>query len=298
MKAYYSENGIEIYHADCRDILPSLPKVDLVLTDPPYGVGKAEWDTEFLTDWMSEAAILTSVLGLMPGVWNILHCPAQIRQLSYVWTLSAHIGNGRTRGAIGSANWIPCLAYVDRNAAREDAANWCQKFADWCEAQGIRRGDLDKVAGTSDMGGWWVSRLSHRCDIPAPHQWEKLRDKFNPPEDLDTLVYAVTRGNIHNAMGDCRTFHIRGAMPDHPSPKPLAVVIWFLERLGGNLILDPFMGSGTTLVAAKALGRKAIGIEIEEKYCEIAVNRLRQQVLDFQEKPEEIKKSFSPLFEK
>lgn len=68
----------------------------------------------------------------------------------------------------------------------------------------------------------------------------------------------------------------------HPAQKPVDLVCELL-RVCGQVVLDPFCGSGTTLVAAKQLNRRAIGIEIEERYCEIAANRLRQSVLQFQD---------------
>jgi site-specific DNA-methyltransferase (adenine-specific) len=70
---------------------------------------------------------------------------------------------------------------------------------------------------------------------------------------------------------------------DHPCPKPLPWMKWAVLRASrtGETVLDPFMGSGTTLRAAKDLGRKAIGIEIEERYCEISAKRLAQEVLAF-----------------
>lgn len=65
----------------------------------------------------------------------------------------------------------------------------------------------------------------------------------------------------------------------HPTQKPISVMKWSLSFVPAGIVLDPFMGSGTTLRAAKDLGRKAIGIEIEERYCEIAAKRLAQEVL-------------------
>jgi site-specific DNA-methyltransferase (adenine-specific) len=69
--------------------------------------------------------------------------------------------------------------------------------------------------------------------------------------------------------------------PDHPCPKPLPLMRTLIEQFTdpGDLILDPFMGSGTTLRAAKDLGRRAIGIEINEQYCRIAAERMAQGVL-------------------
>lgn len=69
-----------------------------------------------------------------------------------------------------------------------------------------------------------------------------------------------------------------GGMALHPCQKPLQVMARLLA-VGGEAVLDPFMGTGTTLVAAKQLGRRAIGIEVEEKYCEMAVSRLAQEVM-------------------
>jgi site-specific DNA-methyltransferase (adenine-specific) len=67
----------------------------------------------------------------------------------------------------------------------------------------------------------------------------------------------------------------------HPCPKPIKWAKILINKTKSQSTIDPFMGSGTTLVAAKELGRKAIGIEIEEKYCEIAVRRLQQDVFQW-----------------
>lgn len=68
--------------------------------------------------------------------------------------------------------------------------------------------------------------------------------------------------------------------PNHPTPKPIPLMEILISKTSGT-IADPFAGSGATLVAARNLGRKIIGVEVEEKYCEIIANRLSQQIFDF-----------------
>jgi site-specific DNA-methyltransferase (adenine-specific) len=201
MKPYYEQDGIVIYHGDCREILPTIDHVDLVFADPPYGVNKAEWDISAPMEWLPMVAEITRVLAVTPGITNILTYPETIGDLRYKWTASIHIVNAIVRGAMGFGNWIPCL------------------------------------------------------------------------------IYAQDGESIYTCNQDAVQIAIRGKMPDHPSPKPYDAMRWLLSRLNGEIILDPFMGSGTTLRAAKDLGRKAIGIEIEERYCEIAAKRLQQSVM-------------------
>jgi site-specific DNA-methyltransferase (adenine-specific) len=197
---YVSEDGrITIYHGDCREILPLLDPVDLVLTDPPYGVGfrGEEWDAA-IPDWLPTARAVASVVVFTTAPVTLWDYPRPDWVLC--WARPASSSRSLLRG--GFNHWSPVVVY-----------------------------------GTP---------------------------KF--PTDLLSL-HAIA--------------HASPAWIDHPSPKPIALMRWLAEHASnpGDLILDPFMGSGTTLRAAADLGRRAIGIEINEDYCRIAVERLRQGVL-------------------
>jgi 16S rRNA G966 N2-methylase RsmD len=278
---YYQDEMVTLYHGDCLEILPTFAadEFDCVFADPPYGVGKADWDDDFPTAWMDLAARVAPTLAVTPGVWNLAVMPTSVADLDYRWTLAAHLRNGRGRGALGRGNWIPCYVYT-----RAEEIKWTTAFADWCDLVGVTRDALANATGTSDMAGWWTSRIERRSQIPSAEQWALIRSRHSPPARFDAMVEAEDpcRQGVDSAsfvVGDV-------AMADHPSPKPLNVMRWFLERLPGYRlpgrgVLDPFAGSGTTLVAAREEGRRAVGIEKDERYCEVIATRLAQGVLDF-----------------
>jgi site-specific DNA-methyltransferase (adenine-specific) len=200
-KPYYDCDGITIFHADCRDILPHLPKVDLVLTDPPYGLGDI----------------------MQGGTWGAAEKYADFRR----WDIAP------------SSEFLLNLTFNNL------AIIW---------------------------GGNYFSLPGARCWLV----WDK-RNAVPTMADCEmawTNIYRPTKRfswgvGVHNY--------------GHPTEKPVELMKWSIAQCADvTTILDPFMGSGTTLRAAKDLGRKAIGIEIEEKYCEIAVRRLAQEVIKYE----------------
>ncbi len=213
MKPYYEDKWVQIYLGDCREVLPQLPKVDLVLTDFPYGNDTdygAYKDTQdnlesLITDVMPLILEVSKVSLIACGIGNMYSYPRPDWVLSWHWE-HTHAGSSKW----GFNNWQPILAYGK----------------DPYLANGLgRRQDSIK-------------------DKSLAKDWIKI---------------------------------------SHPCPKPQEVWDWLLIRGSiktDDLILDPFLGSGTTAYCAKKLNRHCIGIEIKEKYCEIAANRCRQSVME------------------
>jgi site-specific DNA-methyltransferase (adenine-specific) len=143
----------------------------------------------------------------------------------------------------------------------------------WCGTEQVS--DLRRVfvdAGFTTRLAIWEK--SNPSPMNGEHLWLS---------GLEACVFARRSGAAFNEH--CRNPIWRGSSApanEHTTPKPL----WLMKRLvaassdPGQTVLDPFMGSGTTLRAAKDLGRKAIGIELEERYCENAAERCAQEVLD------------------
>ena len=200
-----------LYLGDCLEILPTLGKVDAVVTDPPYGISFVHGAGG---DGIGGVRYVSKFNGVPVTGDEKPFDPSPFLQFAPV------------------AVFFGANHFADRLPASS-------KWLVWDKRRGLTRNDF------ADCEMAWTN-----CSGPARlinHYWNgMMRD---------------SEKNIPR---------------EHPTQKPIAVMEWVLQEAGGDTILDPFMGSGTTGVACAKLGRKFIGIEIEPKYFDIACERIRK----------------------
>lgn len=195
-----------LYLGDCMDILPTLPKVDAVITDPPYGIGA---DT---------------------GIGKITKQGSNFKNAPKGWDAT-----------------VP-----DKEI-------------------------FEKLIDFSKVAIFWGGNYFNLPPTPTLLIWDKIQ-----PENFTLAMAEVAWCNTGRPMKIYRwkSMNINNGDPKyHPTQKPLGLMLWCIGQAGNpETILDPFMGSGTTGVAAIQMGRKFIGIEREPKYFDIACKRIEQAV--------------------
>lgn len=207
MKPYYEEAGIQIFMGDCRSIAPILGPFDLLLTDPPYGIGASAGIGKYGREkWTTS-----------DSRWDASPPPS--------WVFGMLLAQCE-RAVIWGGN------YFDLPPSRN--------FFIWDKGAGFRDRDFAECEQA------WVS-------------W-----------DGNAKIYERDPLAERDYIGK-----------EHPTEKPVALMLWCIRQAGIECrkVIDPFAGSGTTGVAAKRYGISAVLIEAEERYCEIAANRLRQGAL-------------------
>jgi DNA modification methylase len=228
MTPYYEHGGIVIYHASALSVLDEFDGLrtqsfDLLLTDPPYGIGEAH-------------------------------------------------GKNTRRGGTPSSGLSGGHVFT---AAR-----------DWGVSAWDDEPAREEVALARRLCRWQVVFGGNYYDLPPSRCW-LVWDKANGSNDFADCELAWT--NLNKAVRKL-TYRWNGMLQEpgcertfreHPTQKPEAVMRWALMQAPSDVrtVLDPFMGSGTTLVACKRLNRSCVGIEHEERYCEIAAKRLQQEAL-------------------
>lgn len=226
LRPYYADDSVTIYHGDCRDVLPELPNesIDLLLTDPPYGmqyasVGKTAQHANVSAD------------GVRQGVRVVRQ---SLHETAAKLKPDAHL--------LIFCHW----------------QSW-PDFYDAASAYATIRNALIWHKGGGGMGNVLANYI----------------------RDYEVILYAA-RGN-RNIGGDGKYSSVLSGFDRepgmgrfHPTQKPVPLLSHLIRRHSdqGGMVLDSFMGSGSTLLAARAQGRRAIGIELDERYCDIAARRL------------------------
>lgn len=264
MKPYFDQDGIQLFLGDCREVLPALERVDVVNTDPPY------------SDYVhSKSRRGGASAPKLDGSGRNVAC-SFAREKEF-----------------GFESLMPELRSFCANEFARLARRWVLTFSD-VESCHLWRDDLVAHGLEYVRTGAWVK-------LGATPQFTGDR----PAAGFETITIAHPKGRKHWNGGGKHAIWREAEESDlvyevpivlnrshneprlHTTQKPIALILDLVREFSdeGETILDPFAGSGTTLVAAKRLGRKAIGIERDEANCETAAKRiereLRQQTLEF-----------------
>jgi DNA modification methylase len=301
VKPYYDHGGIVIYHGDCREILPGL-KADLCVTDPPYGVrSDVEWDDMtpqefnlFCFEWVSLArrrcaemfafySANTAFVDICKLVFERVRPLIWEKPLGSQYSGSSEKGFFYTYEPIAHCYQEPQGLVESKSLAVADLIRTAR------ENRGISRSAVDIALRGKKTG--LCFRWEEAACLPNEEQASKLAGLLGMNGELaDALEQAyldrdMTLASMRESAAirrDVLSFRTETGR-EHPCEKPLGLLTELIGSSQFGSVLDPFSGSGTALVAAKKLGKSAIGIEIEEKYCEIAAKRLSQEVFDFSE---------------
>lgn len=263
MTPYYEHDGITIWHGDCLEVMPNLPvgEIDLVFTSPPYNLGNTTGGG--FPDRMGHYRKSSGLAGRGGGgKWGGgplangygAHDDDMPHDQYVIWQgeiLTALFGLLSNDGAIFynhkprvlDGSLLSPVDYVPSNLRRF-----------------VRQEIIWKRSGGINFSPAFYLPMHERIVIIARRAW-RIKSKGA------------------SGIGDVWTEH-QETDSTHPAPFPIGLPARAIETTAPSLTLDPFMGSGTTLRAAKDAGCAAIGIEREERFCEMAANRLRQQVLN------------------
>lgn len=247
---YYSDDDVIIVNADCREFLDTdLVNSHCVVTSPPYNAGIG-YDVH-------DDALSSAAFGELAEAASALMFRAIAEQDGRAWVVPGVENfslwlSSLSEAGFGFANLV-CWDY----GAPTRACSW----GSWKSPAAPHL----RYAWEPVVCGWATSW--RRVVPPGLEAW---RDELGGWEQLCRNMWRINPG--------------ASATSEHPAVMPLELAVRAirLSTWPGEVVLDPFMGTGTTLLAARLLGRRAIGIEISERYCELAAARLAQQVLGFQ----------------
>jgi DNA modification methylase len=243
MTPYYEDASVRLYLGDCREVLPQLEPVDHVITDPPYSEhvhSKSRAGARVLTEGGHDAAFFRA---------------ADFGFDAMTPELMALVACEASRL---SRRWVLVFSDAESTTAWREALT--SAGLDYCRTGAwVKLNATPQFTGDRPAVGYEAITMAH----------PKGRKRWNGGGTHGVWTHAIAQ----NRGGNNPRLHTT------QKPEPLMVELITDFTSAGETILDPFMGSGTTGAAAKRLGRKFIGIEREEKYCEIAARRLSQGAL-------------------